>query len=499
MWATIPLWVMGAITFWGQELPGARVEAPDPLSGAVHCNYFQADLDRDGAADLVFAREVMFQREDAFPPASRVPLPEVEQPADLDIWKDEVFMRGTDRLLAYAWTGAAWEEHINQPFDWPGSEGSILPGRPAAGFRLERFLQDIDGDGVPEILTPRPEGVYVHRQAGREYRAAGMLGLVPAPVLAVPAVPRVWPPVERQLSLPARDLWCRLSFDGKRVRLVTQERAPATQMRYHCVEYETAFDAEGQARPVKTDERVFPNRETNGPGAFSDFMQPCMLNEDATIDFAGTRWESATAAPVAGQILAVWATLDGGRTFTVRRSAAFRPRYSFVDFDGDADLDLVFESANLRDGGLRESVARGLAARSFDHEVIIYTQTLGEYGDEPALRARFSVRLDRPPLYQSPFFMRYQRDGVSNLSGDFNADGYKDLAIQDTPDRIAIYFAAGFNLSEQPDAVLTVEPQSTFAVDDVNRDGRSDLLVRSPAGAAPNARIRLFLTREKRP
>ena len=79
-------------------------------------------------------------------------------------------------------------------------------------------------------------------------------------------------------------------------------------------------------------------------------------------------------------------------------------------------------------------------------------------------------------------FERYQAAELMNITGDFNGDGYRDLAVRERADRLAIYLAAGFGYPSRMDTAVSIPPAAQFGVADVNADGRSDIVLRWRAG-----------------
>jgi hypothetical protein len=224
------------------------------------------------------------------------------------------------------------------------------------------------------------------------------------------------------------------------------------------------------------------------------FMQPCRLNPDETIDYAGGDWEFSSTRVLPVPVHTTAASTNGGETMHTLRSQSYSPQTLFVDFDGDDRLDLVAESSGLFRGGLRESLNRYTSDRVIDHEIAIYLQSInGEFADEPAVKAAFNVELERVPFQQAEMLRRYQSSELFNLTGDFNGDDRNDFVVRDTVGRVVVYLSTQDGRTTVPDAEIKVDaPVWRFGVADVNLDGLADVLVHR--GGAPEGATAVYLT-----
>ncbi len=474
MTAAVACFIFGALTFWEQEVLGLRVGPVKPLSGDASVNCRQSDLDGDGAVDLVFAEEVAFQRRGGFPADARAPLPSIPAMAALDVWKGALYLRSSRRLAVFRWNGVRWAPELDQELDWPGpgAVGGIEAPEDSIGARFQRFLHDVDGDGIPEVVAVGESGVDVYRMHER-YELFSRLNVLPALSLT-PGLPEpIWPPSARRITFPARQMSCRVFLEGPVFSVLVREDTTEGRVCYRRTTHFLDLDSETPEQPYR--------REEATSRALPDCVSPCRLNGDRTIDYAGGRWDISTAPAFPMLIYETWASLDGGSTFAMRRTPSFqgfRPQCSFVDFEGDGDLDLLTEGTGIFEGGFREAINRFITHRSVSHTLQVYPQVQGEFSKTPALHVQLRIGLERPPVMNDRTFLCYLSGELVNITGDFNRDGYKDLAVQDKPGNVSVYLAAGFRYPERPDAVLRLPPGSRFAVVDVNGDGRSDIVVR---------------------
>jgi hypothetical protein len=259
--------------------------------------------------------------------------------------------------------------------------------------------------------------------------------------------------------------------------------------------------AEGKARFRRDDlaleldaqrQFVVSATETNTSDELPDHVRPCHLNGDTIPDYAGAHWVLSDVVPVPMPVQETWASLDGGKTFQIERATTFhnfRPYASFVDFDSDGDQDMVVESTSFFNLGLRESINQYLSSTNIPHTVRILPQTDGRFSSE-ALVCELSLKLDAPPVSPGPMLARYQAGELVNVTGDFNGDGFRDLACRRSATELEIRLAIGWRqFDPAPAAKITIPSQAHVAVADINGDTLSDVLVRweeeGPEGLSP--------------
>jgi len=487
MFATVLHITIGALAFWGQELGGLHAGPVNPLNGEVRVNFRQGDFDGDGAQDLLFPDQVLFQREGSYPVHARAYLPEFGQGPRIDVWGSELYFRLPGRLVIFEWDGLVWTPSLEQRIEdhWPntgqgdGHGGAETNRTGGNGAVFDRFLHDFNGDGVPELVWVGAEGVVIDYREGGKYVSSPILPVLPPLRLASALDEVIWPRERRRIAFPARQMACRLSMGVDSISVLERAMAPAEEAVYTATVYPLQYEGgwklgEGAAAILETK-------------ALPVHLRPCRLNDDEQTDFAGGAWKLSNTTAVPRAFYETWATLDGGKTFHVRHAASFlnaRPRCMFVDFDGDGDLDMVTESTGLLEGGLREGLSRFLTSKALDHTVAVYPQAQGQFWKKPAFRSTFHIRLQAPPVRNGPLFTRYQAGGLFDLTGDFNGDGYRDVLLQEGPERLSVYLARGLGFLSRPDARPPIPESARFNVADVNGDGKSDIVLSwvSPAG-----------------
>lgn len=486
--------LLGATTFIDQDFATLRVTGIDPITGQAMLNFRSADLDGDGQNDLVLPDVVLFQRRGLFPPETAASLPRIEEGPSCDIHERTLYLRLPGRFEAYRWVDERWRMVLGQEIEWPGGglEAEEPPPRSTdAQYRFTRFLHDLDLDGNPEVVLPGPGGLHVFRITPTGLEAQGVLAVFPQPQPAYSPETRLWPPEARRVTFPPRQMACQTFLDGNTVTVLVRLELDSRLIRYQSTRYavnsDNGFTLE--ATPLEV-------RETS---PLPSYVQPCRLNEDDSIDFAGGDWRFSDTSLLPTPIYEIAASLDGGRTLHTVRTVSFRPRSSFIDFDGDGALDMITESTGLLGGGTRETVSRFLTEKRLSHEIRIHFQsTTGEFPRTPDIRKRFSILLEKLPYRNGPLFRRYQYGELVDLSGDFNADGYRDLVVQDRSDRLALYFNHHNRLPRNPDQILSIPKNGRFTVADIDGDGRSDIAIQleGPEDLSEGPSWRVLFSRE---
>ncbi len=496
MIAILILALCGETLFVEQDIPGLRAGEVDLLTGQVWRSYRQADLDGDGLADLILPREVAFQREGVFRRENRTPLPHLALSPTCDVWKRQIFLCHAGGLIIVQWDGQNWQETLNQEKAWAGNSDSPQPDPsprepPVPSARFVRMLQDLNGDDIPELVLPAPDGLHIHAFTDGAYHEVALLNLFPQPQLSKGAAPALWPPEARQLRLPELDLACRFILEGPRLTILRREHLPDHTVRYHYTRHHLNPNAAYVPTPDRSEQTVSDPLPPD--------MRPCRLNADDTIDFAGGDWQVSESSLLPTPIYETRLSTDNGASVQRVRTRSFRPHCSFIDFDQDGDLDMVTESTGLFDGGAREAISRFMSSHIIHHEVAIHPQDeTGKFTARPRVRARFAIDLGAAPWRGGDTFRQYQSSDLLDITGDFNRDGKRDVVLQSAPNTLGIYPCTGRTFQTTPSATISIGKGWRFAVDDVDGDGLSDILVRwmDPDSTEGFERSKVFLTRE---
>ena len=467
--------ITGALVLVEKEMDAIVVGRPNPLTGQPSVNYRHADFDRDGLADILLPDRVLLQRGGEFPAALSVPLPLPLEKPEYDVFDSKLYLRIRDRLEVHRLNGMTWERILEQTIEWPDlgpdDDKSLAETDAESTYgTLGHYLHDLSGNGVPEIVVPAVEGLYVYVSQGLGYTAKHLIDIYPAPKVIFPERTQIWPAEARSISFPPSRLRFRLFLDGNSIAVFSKSAAPGNLVRHHTTGW--LVDSERGYRPREGGPAV----SVTAP--IPAYLQPCRLNDDTTPDFAGVRSYISENSLAPERIQEVVLTTDGGKTLQSFRSKSFQTLCVFVDFDGDGDLDCVVESTGLYKGGIREFLTRSLSERTLSHTLAIHFQDAqGRFSKTPDLLHKLSIKLAQPPFRDGPLFTEYQNGGLINITGDLNGDNKRDLVVRTHPERLSIYLNEGLAFSKTPSRMLDIAPDARFGVADVDGDSLSDIVV----------------------
>ncbi len=486
MIALVLVAAFGAVTFVELDIPGLEVGRVNPWTGGVTTNFRHADLDSDGASDLVLPDSVWFQRDGSFRRENRVPIPHVEDSPRCDLWQGRLFLWFDGRLTVAEWHEEAWRTVLEQDLEWPGrGPAGPPPGANKPGAAFHRFLEDLDEDGVPELVAPSPEGIHLFASEDGRYAETVCLDLFPP--LSFPGMSHqpLWPPEQRTVLLPARQMTCRFFVDKRHVVVISRDHLPTGLVRFR-----TGSHTLSDTRPFGL---LAGQSEEHLTAPMPEFIEPCRLNNDGRIDYAGGSWHVSTSSVAPVPVFETHVSTDGGASCDIFRTRSFRPLCSFLDVNGDGRLDLIAESTGLFEGGARETLNRFLTDRRLDHEVRVHYQGVsGGFSKSADVRGRFTLTMEHVPARNGEMFRRYQAGKLVNLIGDFDGDGFRDAVVRDRSDRLVLFLLRDGEFTVRPAGDIEVQPECQFGVTDVDGDGRSDVAVRW----TDPGQTRVFLTRE---
>jgi len=515
----------------GQTLAGANtddfalLELGFPAPARSHR---VADVDGDGKLDLTF----VFTREDSAEPnrgkdgqeedywlstCLYEPEPHFSHCVDFDLPGQT---RGYDlgplddrrgaELLLVTRDGAAIASFANGaygPLEALALESLLSATDPGAPLALQ-LLFDLDRDGRAEVLVPTLRGPALYRTTDR--------GLSVLATLGSPAT------VRYRFSNPAREVGA--AADRERVRRVS---AQATALPIVVDD----FDGDGRDDITTSDGprlRVFLQAED---GTFPDepsfdIERSVLTSEEEEGGFSG---EALGFADLDGDGLADLIALKWGSSHErtqmdrhlfyarpgpsypetadqILRSESFFPDFEVLDLNGDGRRDLVIPYFHIAPSQafkvLTQNALRVQLRMFLMREDGRYAQGEGKRFAKVDRRVVLDYQLN---VIRMIFGSRGPPDSFSPLltaRGDFDGDGFADLATDSGGDRLHIRFGnERAEYSSLPDLAFPFESSLAYEVVDLNRDGRSDLVAYYGAAAkrASGERAPVELRRGNRP
>lgn len=485
--------ILAAIQFVEQDLPDLGPGMP-PLNESFPLEFRHADLNGDQLPDLITPQKVFLQKNGMFDMQNGLPFPITVQDGAVscDVFGRNVFLNTKSALKVFTIEDGQWRIVLDQPMVRVGTvfEHSFPGDDMHEGYvSFDNFLQDIDGDGVPEITTPTPEGIVIYSNKDQDsYTRRAVLDVFPPLAIDVMGGEPLWPEADRRVILPRRSMLCQYVLEKNRLTLISRSYIPEKQLQYRISRYLINPDADGGYAVGDFTGETSRNLPPS--------MQPTELSKDGRIGYAGGHWRLSEENVIPSPLSEIKVSTDGGQTIQTFRSVAFGSVNPFVDIDGDGDLDLVAESTGMFDGGARETVMRFLTAREIQHEIRVHLQDAkGEFAKTPAMTHRFVIYMDSPAVKTSNRMLSYQRGRLMSLEGDFDGDKRHDLLVYDKPDRLAVYLNKIDSFSSSPDIAIAVGPDTDFKVLDLDGDGCSDI---AAAWQMPDGklRVRIYLARK---
>ena len=397
------------------------------------------------------------------------------------IFADTMELGGQERLLLYRRGHIEWLD----PRDWspkPLLDAAAIYKAPARGLPHFDIGRDIDGDGLEDIAVPDFDGYWLWLQ-----RDDGSFGPRNKLLAAATALLNFGAVTYRPRSLYALD------YDGDAVTDLAVWGEPSTaaagmeapRLLIYVGVGDGAFDPNpldavlpidvdsddmsvsfgfGQESTTRT---LYDFKDYNGDGV-ADVVT-------TTVEIAGL-FDHATRYEVhfgrrQGNVTTFSATPD-----TAIASDNLQAPFDSRDFNGDGKLDFGMGSIDVGIGTLLRALLTGTVRFDLDFYL------LGDAG-YPAT-----------PNVTRPIKIRFSLTSGDVLSGnwveigDADGDGVSDLYARHDEARIDIYrgTAAGELFADEPVPIAVSLPDYQFSpdnvdVDDLNGDGRDDLVILFPA------------------
>ncbi|HZU99514.1 MAG TPA: hypothetical protein VFF73_22585, partial [Planctomycetota bacterium] len=231
-----------------------------------------------------------------------------------------------------------------------------------------------------------------------------------------------------------------------------------------------------------------------------DFTMPLLLkdlNDDRRVDGAVTHVGTGTTRIFlnSDKPAEAW-----GAPARVVRAKGITFLSFFVDLDGDKREDLILP--RMDKVGIW-SIVKAFVTGSVPVEAQFFYQRKDApreacFPDEPDFQRSFDI----------PIAIHSKGDGLDvgtsvivSLDGDFDGDGLKDLVNRTDNDKIAIYpgLPDRRGVAEKPAVELDIRNTDDFRfilpfVDDLNGDGRADLVLRYVGWERKDDRVTIFVS-----
>ena len=470
------------------QLDSLYVGSVNTFNGEVPLNARRVDINNDGFTDLLFPDRVLFQQNGHYVQGEFVQLPNVELSPAVDVFESTVYFRLPKHLRAYRYEEDTWNLVLDVEVEWPESldTSDSVMARPSV---FERFLHDVNSDGVPEVVIPLQDGLHVYGMDADKYIAYPVLDIFPKTKL-IP-LEDVLPVsnIERGVSYPDQHLVFHCAIEDESVILLTKQSLQDSTVEY--VEYRYRLSlVEGRYEATLENEPAIV-------GPFPAFVQPCRLNPDTQIDFAGGTLDYTSSLALLTPVYSTHVQTMPERGVQLYRTKSFVPHVQFCDVNQDGYSDLMLERTDITHGGLRETLNRFTTQRKFKHHINVhFQQSDGRFSKEADVSLEQTIRLDQTPIRLSEMFERYQAGKLVSFTGDFNGDGMNDCVVQTTPDSLSVIYLDSRGDTVESTLIVPIGAHETFHVLDLNGDSFSDLVFQGIAEhegeSTPSTRVLLF-------
>ncbi len=210
------------------------------------------------------------------------------------------------------------------------------------------------------------------------------------------------------------------------------------------------------------------------------------INRDGRVDLIKNTWLSDpwfVSGMLSGKVLVRIYVADEHGQIPAQPQQVFRKNdwisaVPVVDIDGDGYLDLVLGYSAFNS---REGFRKAFTARQIDLNLRFHFYKPGAgFPEEADCDVDLQISVDHPSMELNYSRSRYFETFVS-LLGDFDGDGDRDLLIRDRADRVSVYPFVSRQAGFARDAAVSfryADPIDRLQVEDLNNDGRSDLIMK---------------------
>ena len=366
---------------------------------------------------------------------------------------------------------------------WPGVR-TLLDGTAPETPKRMRFLWDLDGDGRKELVLPGLEGLALYR-----FEESGPLLLqtlhVPAEISYEVGGGRSWL-VNRAFRTYLGRARARFTspdvfvedFDGDdRLDLVT---LTGNRLRVFFQGEAGGF----QSKPALEVERSSLTPEEREDEIAGEVLTFADLNGDGLRDLILVKWgspEQRTRIDRSLYFARPGLVYPDEPDQIIRSESAF-PEFTVSDLDRDGRLDFVIPFFHLAISQAFRVMTDNALKVQFR---IFLMRPDGRYAQDPGKtftkvdrRVVLDYRIDvLGLLFDDRRLPAGQFNPVISFQSDVNGDGYPDLVADTGADRLAFYWGnENARYGRSPDHVVDFESALDFEVEDMNGDGKADIV-----------------------
>jgi hypothetical protein len=383
-------------------------------------------------------------------------------------------------------------------FDYP--EGGAL--------QAWDLCEDLDGDGLPELVIPTKEGYLVlgRQKSGALAPHGDDGGLLSRGKIAVPAETRFGPAFESQLlnrfltatSRLRRVVVVDIDADGKKDLLAYRNKGLARFLQRKDgtfperpdleVPLQLVREAEGDDDDPKAEEK----KQKEGSEAFANVRLDLEdVDDDGRVDLVVTRtlgeiglFESLRTQQLVFKVKKD-GTWDEGSPSALVNLKGISADPIFVDFDGDGRRDMILSTYRM---DMLTNVKRAI----LESMAITYRVHLRQDGDDPMFDDEPSLSVD----VDVPLSSLEKRGGVApvDLTADMDGDGVRDMVQVEPDGGLRLTFG---RKSKDGEPELDKERTMSVAVErteppwvlDLDDDKKSELILEPFGGVSEAARV----------
>ena len=440
---------------------------------SAHEELLFSDFDGDGLDDIIMIDEpnliLFFQdRKNGFPKDPHLVYPLGDQPAVLwqaKLGKDsgqKVLVMTSDGVSTLAYTDKATPPQKQQII----SRKTLIPEKCEESMVVFFTLSANTPKEFPAIFVPVENRLEIWQYDKQWYRADSLDNALEA---------QIWGPYKRtgyeqqyRLNMNIGDV----NGDGLDDLVLCRNNKGE-------ISFEIYPQTENGSFPPK------PSQSFKDEWDWRSWVSLTDINKDGIVDFVKNIWLHEPwflPGTYSGKVLVriFFAQKNGSvpdKPTSVFRKNDWISSMPIVDLDGDGFPDIVLGYSLMRE---REDIRKSLTARRIDHYLRMHFFDNGRFPDKPDCQKDLVIHLGHRGIHLS-WSQRYYLSTRISLDGDFNGDGRRDLLVKDAEDAVSVYFfrsrETGF--SKKADMYFpNVEHVEQFIVDDLNKDGISDLMVR---------------------